>query len=190
MAIVVLLCGRASAQPADIRWLRSLHRPGGSATMEAFSYTSYGVALAAPAAQLLYGYAWNDSTHKRLGLQTLASLVVTTGITYAIKYAADRPRPYETYADIIPYRKESGHSLPSGHTSIAFSTAATLSLQYKKWYVAVPACLYAGGIGYSRLYSGDHYPSDVLLGAAVGAGSAWLCHLGNKWLHKRKRKLR
>jgi undecaprenyl-diphosphatase len=64
---------------------------------------------------------------------------------------------------------------------MAFSTATSLTLQYKKWYVAVPAYFWAANVGYSRMYLGEHYPSDVFAGAAVGAGSAVLAH----WLVKK-----
>jgi undecaprenyl-diphosphatase len=79
-------------------------------------------------------------------------------------------------------------SFPSGHTSVAFSTATSLYLAYPKWYVAVPAFTYAASVGYSRMYLGVHYPSDVLAGAVIGAGSAWLMYKANKWLFKKKPK--
>jgi len=54
---------------------------------------------------------------------------------------------------------------------LAFATATTLSIPYKKWYVTVPAYVWASSVGYSGRYLGRHFPSDVLAGAAEGIGS-------------------
>ncbi len=78
-------------------------------------------------------------------------------------------------------------SFPSGHTSLAFSMATSLSIKYRKWYIVVPAFLYAGFNGYSRLYLGVHYPTDVLAGAITGSSSAWLTFKLNQWLHRKKK---
>ena len=174
------------AQGNDIKWLRSIHRSSGSRAMEGVSMSNYIVAMALPAGQLIYGYAADDSISKQNAWQTAAGLALTTGITYALKYSIQRERPFETYPDIKPSRLEDGYSIPSGHASLAFSMATSVSLQYKKWYVVAPAFLYAGLVSYSRLHLGVHYPSDVLVGAAVGTGSAWLCYKGQQWLFKRK----
>jgi len=69
---------------------------------------------------------------------------------------------------------------------MAFATATSLSLEYPKWYVIVPAYTWAGTVGYSRMHLGVHYPSDVLIGALVGAGSAFITHKVNQKLLKRK----
>ena len=69
---------------------------------------------------------------------------------------------------------------------MAFATATSLSLTYPKWYIIVPAYSWAGAVGYSRMHLGVHYPSDVFIGALVGAGSAWLTHAMNKKLLKVK----
>jgi undecaprenyl-diphosphatase len=47
--------------------------------------------------------------------------------------------------------------------------------------VVVPAYAWAAGVGYSRMYLGQHYPTDVLAGAAIGIGSAYL----SNWLNKK-----
>jgi undecaprenyl-diphosphatase len=52
--------------------------------------------------------------------------------------------------------------------------ATSLSLATKKWYVAVPAYLWASGVAYSRMYLGVHYPSDLLGGIVIGIGTSFL----------------
>ncbi len=186
--LLLLVSLQTAGQGTDIRWLRTIQtNSADGAVLNAASYSSYGVAVGVPVAQLAYGYIMDDSSSKKNGWHTLASLALTTGLTYGIKFAVARPRPYETYPDIVPYEYKTDHSMPSGHTSISFSTATCLTLQYKKWYVAAPAFLYAGFIGYTRLRAGDHYPSDVLAGALVGSASAFLCYKGQQWLFKKKK---
>jgi membrane-associated phospholipid phosphatase len=114
--------------------------------------------------------------------QMVAADVINLGITRGMKAAVNRERPFKKYPDIIEKSVGGGPSFPSGHTSSAFATATTLSLQYPKWYVIVPSYLWAGSVGYSRMHLGVHYPSDVVGGILVGAGSAFLSFKVNKWL--------
>jgi undecaprenyl-diphosphatase len=79
-------------------------------------------------------------------------------------------RPFESYSDIIKKLDGGGASFPSGRTSAAFATATYLSLEYLKLYVIVPSYSWASSVGYSRMYLGVHYPSDVLGGMIVGVG--------------------
>ena len=101
----------------------------------------------------------------------------TMGLTIGTKYLVRRPRPYQAYPDmLVPLTTEPDPSFPSGHTSMAFSAATSLSLLYPHWYVVVPSMLWATAVGFSRLYLGVHYPSDVLTGALLGAGVAWVAY--------------
>ena len=58
-------------------------------------------------------------------------------------------------------------SLPSGHTSTAFLSAAILSKFYSKYIVVF--FVIAASIGFSRVYIGVHYPLDVIVGAITGS---------------------
>ncbi|MBN9484738.1 MAG: hypothetical protein BGO70_06540 [Bacteroidetes bacterium 43-93] len=189
--ICLLCCFKAPAQNADIRMLRSVNvnrNTGLDGAMNAITQTAYPVSFALPAAELIAGYITRDKHTISNGWQSVAGAGITVVVAYGLKYAVNRQRPYLTYPDIQPYSYDNDPCFPSGHTSLAFCTATSLTLHYPRWYVAAPAYLWATGVGYSRLHLGMHYPSDVLAGAIVGAGSAWLSYKGNQWLQKRKHK--
>ncbi|MDP3446284.1 MAG: phosphatase PAP2 family protein, partial [Ignavibacteria bacterium] len=116
---------------------------------------------------------------------TVVSSAVLTNI---LKYSVDRARPAETYPDIDQVIETHSPSFPSGHTSSAFSLATSVSLVYPKWYVIVPAYTWASTVGYSRMALGVHYPSDVFMGAIIGAGSAFVCFKAQQWLDKKSKK--
>jgi len=131
----------------------------------------------------LKGSLQKDKTLKRNALITGSSFVVAVGSGYVIKELVKRQRPYLAYSELELYGPtESGYSFPSNHTSSSFSTATSLSILYPKWYVIVPAYTWASSVAYSRMHISVHYPSDVLAGATLGAGSAWACYYLNKKL--------
>jgi membrane-associated phospholipid phosphatase len=114
---------------------------------------------------------------------------LNAGITNAMKYSINRDRPFVTYPDIYKKAKAGSPSFPSGHTSAAFATATSVSLSYPKWYIIVPSYLYAGTVAYSRMDLGVHYPSDVLAGAVIGSGCAYITwKVNQKLLIKKKHK--
>lgn len=95
-------------------------------------------------------------------LQFVESAALTLGVTYALKYGLDTTRP------------NGGHySMPSGHTSISFSSAEFLRKRYG-WEWGVPAYAAASWVAYSRVQSYQHYPQDVIAGAAIGILSSYI----------------
>lgn len=143
------------------------------------------ISLLAPASVFAVGLITKDSLTLKKGLMIGGSLFVSTVVMVAMKYSIRRDRPFVTYPEIEQLASAGSPSFPSGHSSMAFSTAASLSLAFPKWYVIAPSFMWAGAVGYSRMHLGVHYPSDVLVGALIGAGSAWLSnYLTNKILRK------
>lgn len=154
--------------------------------MKVFSFTSYPVGIATPISILAHGYLKKDRVLIRNGYKSAATIVVAMGISTVLKYSVQRQRPSDKYpGEIIVRDHVSTFSFPSGHTTSAFASATSLSLTYKKWYVAVPAFTYAGMMGYSRMRLGVHYPSDVLAGALIGSGTGFLTWKLEQWLRKR-----
>lgn len=182
----------ASTQNLDIQLLNSWHRDRNTsldATMNTIDYTVYPVSLIVPTAQLIHALAKHDAKSFEYGVQTVTTLAINTVVTYGLKYAIRRDRPYVDHPEYVPYEHDASPSFPSGHVSFAFATATNLSIEYPKWYVIAPSYLYAGVVGYSRIHLGAHYPSDVLAGAIIGAASAYVSYKGNQWLkHKWQKK--
>ena len=149
----------------------------------------YPVAVLTPASMLSVGYLKKDKALQKESWKAVGTVAINVIVTQSMKKIVGRQRPYNAYPGFISYHHfEKDSSFPSGHTSNAFAIATTLSLTYKKWYVVAPAYLWAVGNGYARLYLGQHYPTDVLAGATVGVGSAFLSRWLTEKFFERKRK--
>jgi membrane-associated phospholipid phosphatase len=95
----------------------------------------------------------------------LANVILTQGI----KYTTHRMRPDGS----------ASNSFPSGHTSSSFAVATVVTNYYgKNW--GIPLYAFAGLVGVSRIEKGQHWPSDVLAGAALGYISGRSAILGTK----------
>lgn len=167
------------SQNLDIDLLRKINLERNPALDPTFKFVTNSVApigIGAPLIVTSIGFIQNDKSLKNKGYFIGATLLSSAVLTTTLKFVIDRDRPFETYPDIQKLTGAGSPSFPSGHTSEAFSTATSLSFAFPKWYVIAPAFVWAGAAGYSRMHLGVHYPSDVVVGALVGAGSAWLCH--------------
>lgn len=173
-----------SCQNLDVKILEKIHTNSSipcDKIMQCFSNSIVFLSVPITLSYLGYGYFKKDNKILNKGANITVSLVVTGGITYALKYSFKRPRPFVKYPDKFIKKSYGGdYSFPSSHTSNAFALATILSLENPKWYVMLPSFLWAGTIAYSRMHLGVHYPSDVLTGAIIGAGIAYLSYELNK----------
>lgn len=103
---------------------------------------------------------------ENFGTIAVISILISQGLVQLIKRFVNRPRPYKVLNTkfTIPPPK-CAYSFPSGHTNAAFCMASSLS-------IAIPILspvliLAASAIGFSRIYLGVHYPTDVLIGAML-----------------------
>ena len=175
----------------DINLLRDINpRYPNNILFKTISSTTYPLAAAIPAGILAISLINNHPNSEKNAYEIAISLAVAAAGTEALKIIINKPRPYQTYPDIYPDQIENGNSYPSGHTSIAFALATSLALTSQKCCIAFPAYLWAVSVGYSRLYLGQHYPSDVLAGALVGTASAFATHWVNKHYFSGKKKKR
>lgn len=113
--------------------------------------------LPATAAGLTLGHRdWTGS------LEFGESAGVTLGATYALKYSVNERRP-----------NGGNQSFPSGHSSISFCSAEFMRKRYG-WEYGIPAYAAASFVAYSRVEAGEHYPHDVVAGAAIGILSSFI----------------
>ncbi len=102
----------------------------------------------------------------------LAGLLAGGVSEYALKPSFDRPRPFEVdrTLTVIDARPQS-RSFPSGHAAmaVAYALGGTRMIPGSAWVWWPVAAI----VAVSRVYSGVHWPSDVLGGAVVGLACAW-----------------
>jgi membrane-associated phospholipid phosphatase len=174
----------SQAQSLDIKLLRTFNIDRNTNLDPSFKLiteTASPLSMACPLSIYAVGLIKRDSTIRRKGMYIAGTMAISAAITVSAKFGFNRPRPFITHSDIIQLTDVGSNSFPSGHTSNAFATATAFTFAYPKWYVALPSFAWASAVGYSRMHLGVHYPSDVAVGALVGAGSAWLsCWLSKK----------
>lgn len=185
--LCVVLNENIAAQNADIELLRSINVSRNTsldASMKLISNTEDFISIGLPVSIVIASYVKHDKVLFQHGINMGLALAASAASTYILKRVVNRPRPSYTYPDIQALESYKYFSFPSGHTSNAFCTATSFSLNFKRWYYVVPAFAWAGVVGYSRMHLGVHYPSDVLAGALLGAGSAYATYQVNKVLKR------
>lgn len=128
---------------------------------------------------LLFGVKGRKWSNR--GLLVLLSLAFNMVIcNLLLKPLVARTRPYDLLGYEILVRRLGDYSFPSGHTSASFAAATAIYAIDRRWGAA--AYVLAALIGFSRLYLGVHFPTDVLAGAVVGilAAKAAQCLLEKK----------
>ncbi|MHB1660624.1 MAG: phosphatase PAP2 family protein [bacterium] len=124
---------------------------------------------------LVYVYIYNRLKFKESFLLLFLTQIVPGIFDMIIKRAVNRPRPVVALHNLIKAgsvhinllgRHLTEHSFPSGHTVTAFSLAVALSYMFPKhnklFYIL------AFIVAFSRVYSGEHYPLDVIAGGILG----------------------
>ena len=185
LCIVLIASIQVQAQNWDINTVRKVNGWETHNASRTLSHSGLILPVGVPTAMGIYALIQKDEPLLKEAVYIGTSVIEALGITMAMKFTFDRQRPYEKYPNLIhPVSTEPDPSFPSGHTAAAFSLATSLSLTYPKWYVIAPSTLWACGVGYSRINQGVHYPSDVLTGAVIGTGCAFLNIYINRWLNK------
>ncbi len=108
---------------------------------------------------------WAIHRKKEAGALFVALLMVIL-IAGAMKYAIDRPRPFDVIMAVDPLYRPSDPSFPSAHAMTAFAGAIAIGLKWRR--ALLPLLFLAAAVGFSRVYIGVHFPYDVASGALIG----------------------
>ena len=114
------------------------------------------------------------SRGRRAALRGLIGIVLTSAVVNGpLKLLLRRQRPA---AHVLGrpslVAMPDSFSFPSGHSASAFAFATGVA---REWPAAgVPVGAAAAAVAYSRVHNGVHYPTDVVVGAALGVGAAAL----------------
>jgi undecaprenyl-diphosphatase len=112
-------------------------------------------------------------TKQRKVLGRLALLfAIQSGILYGLKFLIQRQRPLYFLEMASKLSKGPGEildpSFPSAHTLFAFMMATLLTAWFPRYRIIF--FILAGFIGWTRIYLGLHYPTDVIAGGLLGYG--------------------
>ena len=192
-------------QPRDAYWLAPL----GAATGMAFAYdadASQAVGVDANRADIankisdfgsfyatgaesagiyFIGLAKNNPKLAETGRLGAEAILDSGTVALVTKLASNRQRPLQRNGQGNFWANGTSHwefdsSFPSDHATASMALARVIAGEYPHWYVALPAYGFAESIGVSRILASQHFPSDVLVGQAIGflSGSYVLNHRG------------
>jgi membrane-associated phospholipid phosphatase len=132
------------------------------------SLSNYGIAAMGGASAGLYflGLLTHDAHERETGFLAAEAAVDSLAVTEAVKYATRRERPYVDNANGRFW--QGGDSFPSEHASAAWSIAGVIAHEYPGPLPKIAAYGLATAISVSRINGKQHFPSDVLVGSALG----------------------
>lgn len=118
-----------------------------------------------------YGLFFKNDYVRETGRMVIEAVVFAGIFTDVSKVIIGRSRPYTERGPYF-YKLFSFNSdflsLPSGHSTVAFAASTVLANRINNIYASIGLYSLSALTVVSRMYSDDHWSSDVLLGSAIG----------------------
>jgi membrane-associated phospholipid phosphatase len=163
---VAPLAGITAAFIASDSWWSKQVPMGHVSSSKTYSdYATYSM-IGLGGASFLLGHVKHDDRLAEAGLLAGEAAINATAVTYAFKEVTQRQRPYQD--DGNGHFFTGGSSFPSEHATIAWSIASVWAHEYPGWFSQAAAYGLASTISITRVTARQHFPSDVLIGSALG----------------------
>ena len=143
-----------SQDPATLRHYRSLSNVGVASL------------VGAGAGLYLFSYPAHNPRWRETGFLAGEAALNSLITTEALKYSLQRARPYQGNGGGQFFNN--GTSFPSEHAAAAWSIAGVIAHEYPGTLPRMFAYGMASAVSFSRIRSHQHFPSDVLVGSALG----------------------
>ncbi len=119
------------------------------------------------------GLAKKNPKLAETGRLVAEAVIDSATVTAALKMVSNRQRPLQGNGQGDFWADGTRHwefdsSFPSDHASSSMAMARVVSGEYPHWYVMVPAYGFVEAVSISRLLANQHFPSDIVVGQAVG----------------------
>lgn len=126
---------------------------------------------------LLFFMWFRNIFYKKITLYAGISIVITILLNSVIKLFYFKPRPFLKFGVHLlpPLASKTNSSFPSKHTTLAFAVATSV-LFYNRLLGSIMTML-AIVAGFSRIWMGQHYPSDILGSALLGSLTSIIVNL-------------
>lgn len=169
---------QVQAAPPQFDWIAQMQNQRAAGSIGGWQLLTNWVTLVSlgiPCGVLVVGeWKWRTRWTRHFFLFTGLSVGLAGLVNYLIKISARCLRPFEADTRILQLSSGGSFSFPSGHTAEAFAAAVMMSLLWPRWYVVLPALLWACAIAFSRVYLGVHSPADVTAGMIVGSSVSYI----------------
>lgn len=165
--VIIVFVLTVKADNIDQSLYNTIRHDWQSATMDKImKFTEFASSPTALAASNLAVFYFGGVKEQKVARLAVTSWTVASVSGIILKAICNRPRPENQQTS----RWDS--SFPSGHTLGYFSLATVYGNKYPK--LAIPLYGFGVMVGLSRIYLGEHYPSDVVAGAIWGIGIGYL----------------
>lgn len=115
-------------------------------------------------------YLWSNISHddhqRETGVLAAEAAIDSYAVNAAFEYSFERERPYQGQG--LGHFFDGGDSFPSDHSVLAWSIASVIAHEYPGTFTKMVVYGLAAAVSASRVAGGQHFPSDVVVGGAIG----------------------